>query len=197
MRGYFAALAAMLMLFGCASAPEDGSAKEMSGGPSVETGDADEPVETGVGPASGSESGSTDVAGKTMAQLVDLGVPVNCKIRVRSEAGTSEATLYLKGESFRIETVVNTEGETYEALAILRGGRYYVAIPEDQKQYMNGCDWIMGESAEGVESSDMSIQDIKGIPESDYTCTPGVFGNEKFETPGKACTFEDIMMGMG
>lgn len=196
MKEYLALLVVALLVFGCTGGSESTSAKEVS--PAGYNQEANkemiEPEEQTPAPDNGG-----DITSKTISEIMGLGVPVVCDITIDNEFGKLDATLYMKGESFRQDAVITNDEGTQKVTVVYSNKKYYTSVPEEYKSQMAGCEWLEVDVPEGNGASQAtSVEGIKNLPETSYSCGPGVFGDEKFEVSGKTCTMQDIMsMQMG
>lgn len=149
----------------------------------------------GGGNQTGGQQGGTGLGGMGYAQLVALGKPVQCTIRMTDKRGiSSTTTLYLLGGMMRAETQI--ENET--VVMISKNNVGYIKV--DRGIYGDvECDWISISHTYANYSGwsqTISPEDLKNMPSTSFECVPAIFGNEKFETQGRVCTFEEIMQQM-
>ena len=193
-------LAAAVLLAGCAGGAANAGAQPSGGGAgagaSGGAGGADAGAGAGAGAQAGSGAGAEAQALGFMA-LQALGAPTQCTVKM---AGQPDAVLYVKGNSVRVETKVEQEGQSYAVTSIIKNDAFYV----DTKYMGNatqGCDWFefkvntsaADSGASQQPSSGISEKELADLPASDFSCTPAVFGDEKFATPGKVCNLADLM----
>ncbi len=141
-------------------------------------------------------AGSNAAQAAGLVAMQALGVPTQCTVRV---SGQPDETLFIKGQNMRVQSKTVENGQTVEVTSIIKGKTFYV----DAKAFGNesqGCDWLMMESndtqtagAQQPPSGGVDEKTLENIPPTDFTCQPAVFGDEKFATPGKVCTFADLM----
>lgn len=155
---------------------------------------------------SGSQGGN-DLLGKTYAQLVGMGVPVQCDVTITENGKTVQTKLYLDGNQMRSEyTVPSSEGSTCTQ---------YVTIVKDSTAYMGcangnlfpdtggasnpfaGCKWMEftanKTAATGATGGVSQAPDYTNIPATQISCTPWVLDPSKFVIDGKACDLSQIM----
>jgi len=136
-----------------------------------------------------------DLTGKNYEALIALGIPIQCD--VSSVAGfDTDATLFIKGEQARAEASFDYEGATFSSVSIIKDQKVYVQVIDDYfGELETDCDWIYVSTPDDKDSSSPSItdDDLKMMDAADFTCVIGAFGDEKFSTPGEACTMGDFM----
>ncbi|MCX6778049.1 MAG: hypothetical protein NT157_04145 [Candidatus Micrarchaeota archaeon] len=215
-------MVALLLLFGCgggnngasgtsggtgantgASAGNGGSSggnnNDSSGGSGASSGANGSGASGGTGGASGAggSGGSVfDVASSTLSQIIDASIPAVCDIEpTGADADSASVKVYIKGENVRYEISQEVNGKLENSLMIMRDNVLYFQVTEEQKADLGGCDWLIFpvNESQSVQGGNMNPADLRTMPATDYTCTPAAFGNEKFETPGKACDFMQIL----
>lgn len=139
-----------------------------------------------------------DLTGKDYEALIALGIPITCDITRVGDVET-DATVYIKGNSARAEMSFDYSGETYNSVSVIKDETVYVQVLEE---YFGGlqtdCDWIYIEKPEDKDQASPSItaDDLKDMDAADFSCVIGAFGDEKFATPGTACTIGELMSAM-
>lgn len=193
MKEYLVLLLAGILLFGCAGG-ENTSAKAVNAG-TDKTGTDNTGVETGDKSGQRIDKQDEKIEDKGFADLISLDVPVRCDVNQVGPQGEVLATLYLKGEKFRMEMSGEVEGENYESTVIYNDDTYYISIEGKYKSQMNNCDWLKFELDEPTSQTDsFSLDDLKNLPSDKYSCAPAVFGDEKFNVDGKACTMNEAIV---
>jgi len=136
-----------------------------------------------------------DLTGKNYEALIALGIPIVCDVSSISDFDAS-ATLYIKGEQARAEIAFDYGGVSYNSVSVIKDDKVYVQVVDE---YFGGmetvCDWIYISTPEDKEDASPSISedDLKMLDESDFICTVGTFGDEKFLAPGNVCTMAEFM----
>gem|GEM_PF-2936923 len=194
----FAVLLVAVLLAGCTGQSTTG--KSVTGS---QTG-----TQTGTTGTTGQQTTQqgTSLIGKGWAELVGMGIPMECKITFKGKAtndAIKSAVLYMKGTKFKEVVEMNAEGVNIKTTIISKDdGSIYILY--DDPTMMNTmtqgkikCDGIVystKEDLEGgvtttaaVDTSVLQSDDLVGLD-----CKPAVFGDEMFSTPGKMCTMKEI-----
>ena len=139
-----------------------------------------------------------DLTGKDYGALIALGIPIVCDVNRVADFET-DATLYIKGENARAEAAFDYSGTEYKSVSVIKDSKVYVQVIGD---YFGGmetqCAWIYFETPEDRDQSSPTISDddLRMLDASDFSCVVGAFGNEKFATPGEACSMSEFMKSM-
>ncbi len=189
-----------LVFFGCTS-PDNGA----QGG--VAAGQQNQAQQGGNGQGgSGSQGGSgnqggsgeqADFAGRTFAELMALGMPMQCDITTTTGGVTVTSRIYKGvGSDIRSETPMQGGGVCPKVIAIMKADKYYVGC--EQSELMPGCQWFVfpvtgSNSATGVAGSAFGKPDYSGVPAAQISCTPWIPDGTKFQEPAGACNLQDIM----
>ncbi|MDE1798270.1 MAG: hypothetical protein KGH63_02600 [Candidatus Micrarchaeota archaeon] len=145
-------------------------------------------------------AGSNAVQAAGLLAMEAAGIPTQCTVKVE---GQPDSTVYVKGTSLRIETPISPENQTIMVTTIIKGKSAYVDAAALQTPGLN-CDWMeinssmmgnqtAGSGSEPQVSGAADQQTLENLPASSLNCAPAVFGDEKFATPGKVCSFGDIL----
>jgi len=198
-------LALALLLLGCGGqTPPAGPAGGTGAGTGAGAGAAGSGGGTGAGGAgSGAGNAANNLAGLGYLQLVELGVPVECTVKSTTDGVTSTTLMKMKGKNSMMETSYvdpQTKQET-KTTAIVKGTANMVYMKVSGSlygQFAAGCDWLAISSSNETQapSGAVNTTELEGLPASDFTCQPSLFGDEVFATPGKVCDFSQILAGM-
>lgn len=198
MKKYFALgfLVLGLLLLGCTAPGQQGA-----GGGTAGTGNtgASSSSSGGGGTSSGGETGGNSLAGLGYEQLIALGVPVECTVTESGQGTTTSLTLRIKGQKIRGEGTTTSQGVTTPTTFISLGNEMYVGIPAEQAQGpMAGCVWLKIVSNESNTTGSLIADPTDGLkaPGTDYSCAPGLFGDDVFVPGGNVCDFEALMNSM-
>jgi hypothetical protein len=189
-----------LLLFGCLGPTDNGTQtqNQQQSGTQTQTQN-----QTGTGNGQqGTGAGTQDVfdaaAVATYTAAMAAGVPLECTILVE---GVTQK-IYIKGENM----LMSTTSAGAATNVISKNDNIYMELDSETKatyvQMGLTCDWLIMEGGEGqsggMQTGSESV-DVSGYTDSNvaWTCSPAMFGDEKFATPGATCTFEEIMGGMG
>ncbi len=112
-----------------------------------------------------------------------------------SEGKTYDSKIYFLNKQYRYEVDTLVEGKTFKTIMISKNGVAYMDLSAIKQQTLEAnipCDWLEIEpQATKAPQPPVSESQLKKIPPADYKCAPKAFGNEKFDTPGKICTFSE------
>jgi len=149
--------------------------------------------------------GNANIAEKGIAQLVQLGTPVECTFKWMNPETKekADAKAYFKGKSSRIEIKAyghKTEGdeECNKLITVMNDKEKKIYIGCDPLPVKEDCKWILFDYSK-VDDKEVGSQggltqkDLEGLPPGDFSCGPAIFGDEKFTVQGKSCSFEDMM----
>jgi len=212
----FGIVALVLLSLGCVGGNQGGQGAQGGtgqGGGQAGTGGEGGAGTGGTGGTGGAGTGGTGTGGtgtggqdlSTMAwgALIGLNQPVKCTFDYASEGQNMHVTAYVKGSSFREE--INTANGLMTAI-IKQNATHYLMYIDTSVMASQGmqtdCKWLLYSSGIETGTSGISEDYVPTSPESienkvDYACEPGSFGDEKFDTPGKTCTMEELMQGYG
>lgn len=145
----------------------------------------------GQQPAGGNQGGTNnqplDLTGKKMSELVGLNIPIECDLHYKNDKGDIvNYKLYIKGQKTRIEAPPEL-------------GSIVMIAKSDNFDYANmsnpaNCDWLKFESAYASANGAGFVQnptELDSRAGTTYECKVATFGDEKFETPGRACTIPE------
>jgi hypothetical protein len=215
-----------MLVFGCSGlpggGPTGGETGGVTGGNPLGGGTGAAGGTSGTG-ATGGETGGTDgqqdggqtggagddFAGKTYAELMGLGIPMQCDITITGEESTMKYTMYTNGAGdVRSETHNTDSGSTCTTIVtIMKGDKAYVGcdggsmFPDTgEDNPFAGCEWMeldLNESTTSVTASiDDNAPDYTSAPPEQINCVPWVPDSSKFATPSNACNVEEITNDM-
>ena len=202
-----------LFLYGCcgptqvaedtitgSTAPTDGTT------PSVPTGGTGPSVPadgTGTGDTTPEPSGNgeLDFSGLDFAGVMALGVPVQCDMTMLDSSGqTATIKMYaINEDNLRQEIVGGSVAQSgcQKVIVIIKPDGQYLGC-EGTSMFGPSCDWLKlpsgGAADEGAVGFDMPA--VADLPSGQISCLPWIPDNSKFNTPGTACTMEEMMQGM-
>jgi len=190
----------MVLFAGCVGgeqpAEETGDTTEM--GDEVETGDGtvEETTETGETEETTEEVEEPEEVDmvETLADALAQSVPMEC---TSSYTGYDQVVytthFWIKGENVRYEA--DTPQGT--SVVIVKDDVTYISTT-GYGEDMVECDWIIFETEDSeVEQPDQfsySTEMLTSPEKYNVECHAAVFGDEKFDTPGNTCTWEDIIL---
>ncbi len=122
-----------------------------------------------------------------LATYIESGLPIKCDIETYEDGITKRMVLYIKGYKLRAHDYLSPDGSERLAL-IMNGTDMYVPQVESPE-----CDWLKISSKDGDSSTGATNVSIIDTPVTNYSCVEDVFGDEKFDTPGKICDFWEII----
>ncbi|MGV8085074.1 MAG: hypothetical protein ACP5N9_02350 [Candidatus Bilamarchaeum sp.] len=205
------ALLCGLVLFGCignsqpaqntqvpnnaapSSVPSTSNAPSGSTSPSPESTTtapaAPEPVPTPSPAPSGQ-----NLQGMAYAQLIGLGIPLECNIRTTYAGRTSTIHVYINGNHQIRSELGSMEGSRCSFVGVLKDNKMYLGCSSGS--YIQNCDWLeldVDPSMTNTSSSTSSVNSMnyEGIPPADIQCNPWVLDTSKFATPGRVCSMND------
>lgn len=198
-------LLASLLLFGCL-----GGEQQTQQQTQTQTGNGQQGTGTGT-QATGAGQQDTgpgtqdtfDPASATSYGLaIAAGVPLECTAVVNGET----MKYWVKGNNMLMSGMSGGRQIT----AVLKDDDVYIKLNEEDKvsysQMGLSCDWFLmkGEETGAPGTGESTGSDMTTVDTTSYTapnvkwsCVAAVFGDEKFATPGNACTGEDLMNAMG
>jgi len=194
-----------LLLFGCPgqeqTLPEQQPADGTPAGEETANGETpattEEPEDTG-----------SDFQGKGFEELASLGLPVECTVTVTDPQSGQVMTskMYMKGENFRSETTLPQEQgmECSKMISVMVDEKFYWSCEDGE--VMPGYDWVMidmsqieteeGETDSEFAQGSYSAEYYEDLPETSFSCVPGVFGDEKFAVSGKIYDMTELLTQM-
>ncbi len=189
------------LIFGCLGA---GEAEEGPAG-APPAGDGQPPAEEGQPPAEGAppaEDG-VDFTGLDYAGAVALGVPIECDITTYMDGETTTVKLYAKGENeIMYELVPEDTEDCAKFIWINKNYDVYVGCEGGYYPPETTCNWLLiataaeeEEPATGEAGATGAYEspDLGDVPPTQMSCIPWIYDASKFQTPGKVCTFDDLM----
>ncbi|VVB98630.1 Uncharacterised protein [uncultured archaeon] len=205
MKRYFIAgfLILGLLLLGCTGqAEQTGNNTGPSGTSSTSSGGAP----GGGGSSSSSSSGGNggngglNLAGLGYAQLIALGVPVDCQYSDTQQGVTSQLTLKIKGNKLRGNGTTVMNGTATQTTFISVPEAMYVQLSADQRQgLMANCEWLKINTS-GTNTSSTEVNGVETNPAGElaaatgtFDCVPGLFGDEAFAAPQNACDLNELI----
>lgn len=155
----------------------------------------------GGGGTGGGGTGGLDLAGLGYAQLMALGVPVECTVTQSDNGVVTQLTLKIKGDKVRGVGTTTQGGVTTSTEFIAVGDTTYVRIPDEQAGAMGTCQWlkiVSNESADTeVNGMDVTPQATLESASAQYSCVPGTFGDDVFSAPASGvCDLNAMINGM-
>lgn len=148
----------------------------------------------GAGQAGGSNGGAAGGAGiATYAAALASGLPLQCTVTTNGQT----STIFIKGQQMMITGA--SAGGPYTV--VMKGSTMFMQLSTEMKssfaQMGKNCDWLTYTSNEtsspgGAASAPVSASDYQA-PSAVWSCLPGAFGDEKFLTPGAACSMSDLI----
>jgi len=151
-------------------------------------------AQAGSEQAAGGVAGAAEEAIGNLEQALAQNVPLECTAVVTSEGETVTAHYWTKDGNVRTET----QSGGQKMVSILKNNKIYVSMAAAPESGIK-CDWLVfeqGESKPETEAYSASTKNYENMGEVKVDCKPAVFGNEKFETPGKVCTMQDLIPPM-
>jgi hypothetical protein len=79
--------------------------------------------------------------------------------------------------------MIHKNNQDYSELSGAMGGTDYKLT----------CKWMVSEETPSTPTEGQQTSDFDSIPASQLNCKLGVFGPSEFDTPGKACTYDQYM----
>lgn len=176
-------IAALLLLFaGCITLP--GATPERGAGKNGQTGEKQ------------TVGGVVEKTVDNLEEALIQNAPLECTATATMEGQTVVTRYWTKDGNVRTES----EYTGQKIVTILKNKKIYIqastfgAMPEGVE-----CDWIeigQEENRTETEAYSASVEDYENMSQVKVECTPGIFGNEKFETGGKICTMDDLIPPM-
>ena len=185
-----------LLIFGCLGPADNGTQTPQQGGTQAQNQTQTQTQDqSGTGNTQGTGSGTQnafDAASiATYSAAVAAGLPLECTSIVNGET----MKFWVKGSSMVMEG--SSGGNSFSAIE-KNGDLYMELSAQDKATYAQmgmTCDWFLmkGDDSETSSSAPSSIDtSYYEAPNVKWSCALGSFGDEKFATPGKACTGEDL-----
>lgn len=187
---------ALVLLTGCISIPGQPSGQSTSGGNQATAGGAGQ--QTGGEQPASAGSGVGEAVSKQISNLGDAlaqSVPIECTTTTTSNGITTTTHYWVKSGRLRAESRI--EGRT--TVVVVKDNKIYtdasvMELPEEVE-----CAWIVFEqqkSAEEPKDYSTAIENYRNPAQVKVDCHPASFGDEKFATPGKICTMDDLIPPM-
>lgn len=185
----FALVFSGLLLFGCVQAPEEGAAS-----PSATVGATVATPSPAASPqASPAATVGASLVGLDYEQLVALGTPVECDVRIDVGNVSQMAKLFIKGSSVRMETVVEQAGMSLTVASVFKDDIAYVSLPKATIPLNTSCEWLYVNKTQVTQPGAASEGDLKSKPAVDFSCKQGSFGDEEFSISGRACSMTEMI----
>jgi hypothetical protein len=188
-----ALLLCAVLLFGCTGGGGAQGAGAQGGGTAGATATPTAAPTQGGGVG----GGGSDWTGKAFAELLALGVPLQCDVQVDVEGGVGSSKMFLSGGRASVESQVRVEATTYSMKTVLKDKKIYSSVLQAMKNpgtpYAN-CDWIVMDESEAKQSGSGQT-DYTKIPATKFSCAPWTPDDSKFTTIGETCTLGEIMGG--
>lgn len=196
------AVVGMLLLAGCIQAPEKGGEKKAE-----KAGTQGEQKQKQVEEKRQEQEGEQQKYEEmTMGALMNLGVPIKCTFTYSSpQHGVSgTGVYYILKRNIRMENQHTGRERTFSSTVIIKNEGAYILTSEEMKTGpYQSCDWLFfpagAEEAKGfeIDENEKVSKRYEGFAhEYTYKCEPGIFGEEKFVTPGKVCNIKEMMMNI-
>ncbi|MBI5224105.1 hypothetical protein HY990_06825 [Candidatus Micrarchaeota archaeon] len=197
-------VAISLLIFGCTNpqTPQAPASNSNSNNPAVPNSPPSNPT-----PSTSPTPPAQNLAGLGYAQLVALGIPIECDIASTTSAGQITMKLYMDGtQKNRVELrqPSSRAGSSCSTMAMVRRGNSMLIGCNDGSPYMNTCQWLQldvssstetGTDAPSTTPSSAQTPDYANLPPTSYNCRPWIADNSKFETPGRVCDFNELYGG--
>lgn len=204
MKKYFVAgfLILGLLLLGCTT-PNQPAANTSSGSSSSGGTGSSSSSSGGTGSSSSSSSGGAgglDLAGLGYAQLVGLGVPIQCQFTDTQDGISTSLTMKIRGNRAMGQGTVTANGTTTNTVFISLPDAMYVQLsPDERTGILANCEW-MKVATSGANFSGTNVNGVETNPAGDlgsatakYDCVPGVFGDDVFTPPANACDLNELI----
>ncbi len=181
----------LLFIFGCSSQAPAKTTQEKT------VNQKNERAENDVPPSLPSEASSlaTKVENKGYAALIALGVPLECDVTLHDAKIQGTMKLYIKGKKFRAQSELPESTQCKKSITLFTDQTLYSSC--EGSQIMPGCQWIrFSLSEEQVQTSANSVSPtaLQKIPNTDFSCKPGLFGDEKFSVGSeKVCDLTELV----
>ncbi len=200
-----------VLLFGCTSGGTKTTDNTKTGpGPVVNNTQPGKSNETPSGnggsttPNDGNKNGSNDLADIAWSGMIALGAPLECDLKYKDPTlvpGFEKATMYIKGNKFK-ETVTTAQAGVVTTTTIISnndGFLYMIYDPAMMQTLTQGkiaCAGIKTEvnitdspSTEATTADTSTFEDSSKVQ---FSCKPGLFGDDIFQVTGKFCTMKEI-----
>jgi hypothetical protein len=137
---------------------------------------------------------SVDLTGKDYDAIVALGIPVTCHISKVGNVAT-DVTAHMKGQNIAAEMTFEVDGKSYTAQSVVKDKIVYAKVNEELFGNLStDCEWIsINASDESTNTPTITPEGLKALADTDLTCQVASFGDERFATNGKVCTFKEFM----
>ncbi|MEM0476010.1 MAG: hypothetical protein QW343_04440 [Candidatus Norongarragalinales archaeon] len=188
-----------VLLFGCTGgAGQSGGTQAQGGvgGATQATQGAVQGAAATATPAQGGASGGSgkEWVGKGYAELLNLGVPVQCTVKMSGQGYSGESKMFFSGGKARIESKTLVEGQSFDSVSVVKNKKVYLKLNSLMQvgPYAN-CDWLAAEEEKPQQTQGQpSTADYEKIPPVDFQCGAWVPDETLFLTPGKVCEPEVI-----
>ncbi len=189
----------MLLVFGCTQQ----QGQPPSATPAPLPGSAPGSSPSSSGSPQPNPGNSFDLTDKNYGQLVALGVPVECTVKIASAEGKQETMkLYMKGKNFRTEIDTTDSPTCKKAVSIFKDSdALYIGC--DSQEITPQCTWLKFSTKGVTENTSepttttnaMSSSDLEKVPQTNFNCVTGTFSDSIFVPNGKVCDFSDLTKG--
>jgi hypothetical protein len=192
-------LLASMLIFGCVGGDQTQQQTQQQNQTQQQTGNGTQ----GTGQQGTGTSAPDPLTISTYAAATAAGIPLECTAVVNGET----MKYYVKGDNMLMSGTTGGRPLT----AVLKDDDVYFKLSsEDKASYTQmglTCDWFLmkGEDNEtstsgsgtgsGSEMTNVDTTSYTG-PNVKWSCQAGMFGDEKFSTPGESCTGEDLLNAM-
>jgi hypothetical protein len=147
----------------------------------------------GTGGTTGTTPNAGDIA--TYGAAVAAGVPLQCTV-IQQGVTTN---FFVKGGNMYMTGSANNEN--FEV--VVKNDIVYMKMSDDMKQSFTAmgksCDWLeFSDTGSGGSGSTSTVSpDDYTAPNVAWTCSPALFGDEKFAINGGICKMEDLYGAYG
>lgn len=137
--------------------------------------------------------GGGGLAGLGWSALIALGTPVQCTVR----SGDQIWDMKIKGDNYRAEGDSVSDGQTTHVMMIGKGDAVYMQMTAEMRQMPGAanCAWLRMEANSSGTGGGTQTTDYDSMPPENMTCSPALFGDDVFATPGNSCTMDDLIGG--
>lgn len=144
-----------------------------------------------------------NLEGKGFDELVELGLPIECNVILKTDSGKFNYSLYIKGEKLKqVYLAYDQSSQLSRHTSIWRGDGYiYYKLESPYPAPESGIttEWVMLASSGGkCDSFKINESETEGLPdfmdeEKTYLdCVVVSFDDSFFETDWKSCTDEEF-----
>lgn len=172
-----------VLLMGCAGSAPQATPTPAGGGATVAPTSTAQATATAQATVQGGS-----YAGMAYADLLALGVPLECTMKYTTEDATVNAAVWMKAGKMRMESAIS--------------GINTITVFKDEIVYthssaadMGGdCYWYKMSAAPDPQATVEPVtQQLEDVPPMDISCNAAVFGDEKFATAEKVCDLNEMM----